>query len=192
MQAGVVLNPSTPIGAIEEVASEVDFVLLMSVNPGFGGQRFIRGSLDKIRRMRALLDRAGSHAPIEVDGGVDLQHHQRRRGRGGQHSRGWQRGLWCRRSRCQPGRAATGGGSVKPSPASPPVRCAAPVVRVRYAETDRMGVVYYANYLVWFEVGRTEWLREAGWTYRAMEDEGLSLPVIEAQCAYKLSAALRR
>ncbi len=73
VQAGVVLNPSTPIGAIEEVASEVDFVLLMSVNPGFGGQRFIRASLDKIRRMRALLDRTGSHAPIEVDGGVDLR-----------------------------------------------------------------------------------------------------------------------
>ena len=52
------------------------------------------------------------------------------------------------------------------------VRCAAPVVRVRYAETDKMGVVYYANYLVWFEVGRTDWLREAGWTYRAMEAEG--------------------
>ena len=75
------------------------------------------------------------------------------------------------------------------SAASPSARRAAPVVRVRYAETDRMGVVYYANYLVWFEVGRTEWLREAGLTYRAMEDEGLSLPVIEAQCAYKLSAA---
>jgi len=59
---------------------------------------------------------------------------------------------------------------------------------VRYAETDRMGVVYYANYLVWFEVGRTEWLRETGWTYRAMEHEGLSLPVIEAHCTYKLSA----
>jgi ribulose-phosphate 3-epimerase len=72
VQAGAVLNPSTPIGAIEEVAGDVDFVLLMSVNPGFGGQRFIRGSLDKIRRMRALLDRAGSRAPIEVDGGVDL------------------------------------------------------------------------------------------------------------------------
>jgi ribulose-phosphate 3-epimerase len=73
VQAGVVLNPSTPITAIEEVAADVDFVLLMSVNPGFGGQRFIRGSLDKIRRLRALLDRAGSVAPIEVDGGVDLR-----------------------------------------------------------------------------------------------------------------------
>jgi ribulose-phosphate 3-epimerase len=73
VQAGVVLNPSTPITAIEEVAGDVDFVLLMSVNPGFGGQRFIRGSLDKIRRLRALLDRAGSVAPIEVDGGVDLR-----------------------------------------------------------------------------------------------------------------------
>jgi acyl-CoA thioester hydrolase len=77
---------------------------------------------------------------------------------------------------------------VKTSPAAPARRLAAPVVRVRYAETDRMGVVYYSNYLVWIEVGRTEWLRETGWTYRAMEHEGLSLPVIEAQCTYKLSA----
>jgi ribulose-phosphate 3-epimerase len=72
IQAGAVLNPSTPISALEEVAGDVDFVLVMSVNPGFGGQRFIPGSVDKIRRMRALLDRAGSTAPIEVDGGVDL------------------------------------------------------------------------------------------------------------------------
>ena len=57
-------------------------------------------------------------------------------------------------------------------------------VRVRYAETDRMGVVYYANYLVWFEVGRTEWLRTTGWSYREMEHEGVALPVIEAHCAY--------
>jgi acyl-CoA thioester hydrolase len=64
-------------------------------------------------------------------------------------------------------------------------RVSRPVVRVRYAETDQMGVVYYANYLVWFEIGRTEWLRETGWTYRAMEEDGLSLPVIEAQCEYK-------
>lgn len=51
-----------------------------------------------------------------------------------------------------------------------------------------MGVVYYANYLVWFEIGRTEWLRETGWTYRAMEEEGLTLPVIEARCEYKAGA----
>ena len=57
-------------------------------------------------------------------------------------------------------------------------------VRVRYAETDRMGVVYYANYLVWFEVGRTEWLRTTGWSYREMEQEGISLPVIEVRCEY--------
>lgn len=50
------------------------------------------------------------------------------------------------------------------------------VVRVRYAETDRMGIVYYAHYLVWFEIGRTERLRGTGWSYRAMEDEGLGLP----------------
>jgi len=51
-----------------------------------------------------------------------------------------------------------------------------------------MGVVYYANYLVWFEVARTEWLRDAGWTYREMEREGLSLPVIEARCEYRQPA----
>ena len=62
------------------------------------------------------------------------------------------------------------------------------IVRVRYAETDAMGVVYYANYLVWFEVGRTDLLREAGWSYREMELEGFSLPVIEVQCVYKQPA----
>jgi acyl-CoA thioester hydrolase len=61
-------------------------------------------------------------------------------------------------------------------------------VRVRYAETDRMGVVYYANYFVWFEVGRTEWLRETGWTYREMESDGVALPVIEAHCEYRQPA----
>jgi len=61
-------------------------------------------------------------------------------------------------------------------------------VRVRYAETDQMGVVYYANYLAWFEVGRTEWLRSLGWTYREMEAHGSRLPVIEAHCEYRQSA----
>lgn len=57
-------------------------------------------------------------------------------------------------------------------------------MRVRYAETDKMGVVYYANYFVWFEVARAELLRSLGWSYREMENEGVALPVIEAQCAY--------
>jgi acyl-CoA thioester hydrolase len=61
-------------------------------------------------------------------------------------------------------------------------------VRVRYAETDRMGVVYYANYFVWFEVGRTDLLRESGWSYREMEVDGFALPVIDASCAYRESA----
>ena len=60
--------------------------------------------------------------------------------------------------------------------------------RVRYAETDKMGVVYYANYFVWFEIGRTDWLRATGATYREMEDEGLGLPVIEAHCEYRAGA----
>jgi acyl-CoA thioester hydrolase len=57
-------------------------------------------------------------------------------------------------------------------------------LRVRYAETDKMGVVYYANYLVWFEVGRADLLRSLGWSYRDMETAGVSLPVIEARCEY--------
>ena len=61
-------------------------------------------------------------------------------------------------------------------------------LRVRYAETDQMGVVYYANYLVWFEVARTDWLRQTDWTYRDMERAGISLPVIEAHCEYRQPA----
>lgn len=59
------------------------------------------------------------------------------------------------------------------------------VVRVRYAETDQMGIAHHANYLAWFEVGRTEWLRDLGWTYREMEAHGSRLPVIEAHCEYR-------
>jgi ribulose-phosphate 3-epimerase len=72
IQAGAVLNPSTPVTAIEDVAGDVDFVLVMSVNPGFGGQTFIPRSETKIRAVRSLLDRAGNRAPVEVDGGIDL------------------------------------------------------------------------------------------------------------------------
>ena len=70
-RAGVVINPATPVSAIEEVAADVDFVLVMSVNPGFGGQKFIEHSEDKVRAVRALLDGAGSRASIEIDGGID-------------------------------------------------------------------------------------------------------------------------
>jgi len=72
LKAGVVLNPSTPVGALEEIAGDVDFVLVMSVNPGFGGQTFIPRSEMKVRMVRALLDRANNAAPVEIDGGVDL------------------------------------------------------------------------------------------------------------------------
>ena len=59
---------------------------------------------------------------------------------------------------------------------------------MRYAETDQMGVAYYANYFVWFEVARTDWLRAAGVTYREMEADGVLLPVIDARCEYKSPA----
>ena len=70
-KAGVVINPGTPASSLEAIAPDVDFVLVMSVNPGFGGQAFIPHSLDKLRRVRALLDSAGSTALIEIDGGID-------------------------------------------------------------------------------------------------------------------------
>ena len=70
-RAGVVLNPSTPVAALSEMAADVDYVLVMSVNPGFGGQTFIPRSESKVREVRALLDRAGNRAPIEIDGGID-------------------------------------------------------------------------------------------------------------------------
>lgn len=71
-KAGAVLNPSTPAMMLEDVARDLDFVLVMSVNPGFGGQAFIPHSVEKVRRVREVLDRAGSDALIEIDGGIDL------------------------------------------------------------------------------------------------------------------------
>jgi ribulose-phosphate 3-epimerase len=73
VKAGAVLNPATPIEALEEIAPDLDYVLIMSVNPGFGGQSFIPRSESKVREMRTLLDRTGSRAAIEIDGGIDLQ-----------------------------------------------------------------------------------------------------------------------
>jgi len=71
VKAGVVLNPSTPVATLEDIAADVDFVLIMSVNPGFGGQTFIPRSESKLRQVRDLLDRAGNAAPVEIDGGID-------------------------------------------------------------------------------------------------------------------------
>lgn len=71
-KAGAALNPSTPISTLSEVVAELDYVLIMSVNPGFGGQRFIPRSLEKIAALQTWLTASGSSAAIEVDGGVDL------------------------------------------------------------------------------------------------------------------------
>jgi ribulose-phosphate 3-epimerase len=70
-KAGVVLNPATPVGAIQDIAADVDYVLVMSVNPGFGGQTFIPRSESKVREVRTLLDSVGNGAPVEIDGGID-------------------------------------------------------------------------------------------------------------------------
>ena len=68
--AGVAINPATPLAMVSEIATDLDLLLVMSVNPGFGGQAFIPGAVDKLRRARALLDGAGSRALLEVDGGI--------------------------------------------------------------------------------------------------------------------------
>jgi len=72
VKAGVVINPATPVATLGEIAADVDYVLVMSVNPGFGGQTFIPRSESKLRDVRALLDAAGNDALVEIDGGIDL------------------------------------------------------------------------------------------------------------------------
>lgn len=72
MQAGLAFNPGTPVGLLEEVVDDVDLVLVMSVNPGFGGQGYLPAATDKIRRLRAILERRGSPAALEVDGGITV------------------------------------------------------------------------------------------------------------------------
>jgi ribulose-phosphate 3-epimerase len=73
MRAGLALNPGTPVALIEEVVDDLDLVLVMSVNPGFGGQRYIPAATGKIRKVRALLDARGSQAVLEVDGGITVE-----------------------------------------------------------------------------------------------------------------------
>lgn len=73
MKAGVTLNPATPVCMLEDVIADVDMVLLMSVNPGFGGQPFIENTINKVKRLRRMISDAGSHALIEVDGGVQAE-----------------------------------------------------------------------------------------------------------------------
>ncbi len=72
MKAGVTLNPATPVELLRDIIADVDLVLLMSVNPGFGGQKFIQGNIDKVKRLKRLIVETGSKAVIEIDGGVNL------------------------------------------------------------------------------------------------------------------------
>lgn len=73
MKAGVTLNPSTPVSVLEDIICDVDMVLLMSVNPGFGGQKFIENTINKLARLRLLIETSGSKALIEIDGGVQAE-----------------------------------------------------------------------------------------------------------------------
>jgi ribulose-phosphate 3-epimerase len=72
VKAGIALNPHTPVSVLEDIISDVDLVLIMSVNPGFGGQKFISSSVDKVQKLRSLIDSSNSSALIEIDGGVNL------------------------------------------------------------------------------------------------------------------------
>ena len=73
MKAGVTLNPTTPVCMLEDIIADLDMVLLMSVNPGFGGQSFIPRTLEKTRKLREIIDKSNSHALIEIDGGVNFE-----------------------------------------------------------------------------------------------------------------------
>ncbi len=73
MKAGVALNPHTPVSLLEDIISDADMILIMSVNPGFGGQRFIENSVEKVVRLREMIDRKGASAWIQVDGGVNVE-----------------------------------------------------------------------------------------------------------------------
>ncbi len=73
MKAGVTINPHTPVSVLEEIICDVDVAMLMSVNPGFGGQKFIENTIDKTRRLKELITRRGSNALIEIDGGVNYE-----------------------------------------------------------------------------------------------------------------------
>ena len=73
MMAGVTLNPSTPVMMLKDIIADLDLVLLMSVNPGFGGQKFIHHTVEKVRELRELIEATGSKAIIEVDGGVNVE-----------------------------------------------------------------------------------------------------------------------
>jgi len=73
MLAGVAINPHTPVAFLEDIITDVDFVVVMSVNPGFGGQRFIQNSIKRVKELRKLIDKHKSEAMVEIDGGVDLE-----------------------------------------------------------------------------------------------------------------------
>lgn len=73
MKAGVTLNPGTPVSMLNDIIADVDMVLLMSVNPGFGGQKFITHTIDKVKELRELINKSNSKALIEIDGGVNMQ-----------------------------------------------------------------------------------------------------------------------
>lgn len=79
MKAGVTLTPATPVSVLEDIICDVDMVLLMSVNPGFGGQKFIPHTFDKLRSLKSLIERTGSNALIQIDGGVCLDNWQQLR-----------------------------------------------------------------------------------------------------------------
>ena len=204
VKAGVVLNPSTPVGALERDRRR------RRLRAGHVGEPRLRrpdvhsAQRAKVADVRALLDRAGNAAaPIEIDGGIDAETVARVVAAGAAHPRGRIGDLPFGRipsappatSRRRLPRRRRSLGSLGTRPAvRGTVERAAPSsrVRVRYAETDQMGVVYYANYFVWFEVGRTDLLRHAGWTYREMEARGVFIAGRRGPLRVPSAGALRR
>ena len=185
------LNPSTPVVALEEIAGDVDFVLVMSVNPGFGGQTFIPRSESKVREVRALLDRAGNPAPIEIDGGIDLHNVARVVAAGARilvaGSADLPRaGSRARHARAEGGRAraplGAAGRRVERSPAPRPACACATPKPTRWASSTTRTTSSGSR------SAAPICCATPGWSYREMEAEGFALPVIEAHCDYRQPA----
>ena len=196
VKAGVVLNPSTPVGALEEIAGDVDFVLVMSVNPGFGGQTFIPRSESKVRAVRALLDRGRQPARRSRSTAASTSRTSARVVAAGArivvagsavfHTPDPERATRELKAAALAGRPAACRSSVSAPPVHFPRARALRRNRHRWAwsttPTTSSGSKSAAPICC----------AQAGWSYREMEADGYSLPVIEAQCAYQPVGAVRR
>ena len=184
-KAGVAINPARRSTRSAKSIGDFDILLVMSVNPGFGGQQFLPRSIDKVVAAQALLDEPPATRPTSKSMAASITTNAAELVQAGATMLVAGASIF---GTPDPAGAAHALRAAALATGDPAMPTSVTTLRVRYAETDRMGVVYYANYFVWFEVARTELLRTLGWTYREMEESGVMLPVIDAHCEYRRPA----